>query len=137
MSKSDFHIEMDLSKLRSYRADLPDKADQALRASAEDMTTEMKLSFGTGPGDKTYTRGGVTHVASAPGDPPNSDTGSLLNSLHWEGIGYLHYEIRDGVQHGIYMELGTETIEARPFMYPVFERWRQGVFADLLARILG
>lgn len=136
-NKSDFTVEIDLRKLIAYRADLPDKADQALRAAAEDMTTEMKLSFGTGPAGETYTRDGVSHVASAPGFPPNPDTNALMNSLRWMPAGRLRYEIRDGVQHGIYMELGTETIEARPFMTPVFERYRQGQFADTVARILG
>lgn len=137
MSKSDFRIEIDLSKLVAFRNALPGKADQALRASAEDMTTEMKLSFGTGPAGETYVRNGVEHIASTPGFAPNSDTGSLYSSLRWEPAGVLRYEIRDGVSHGIYMELGTETIEARPFMTPVFERWRQGAFADMVMRILG
>jgi len=137
-SKSDFTVEIDLSKLIAIGKDLPDNADKALRAAAEAMTTQMKLLFGTGEGDKVYTRGGITHVASAPGDPPNSDTGSLMNSLRWERVGDLHYEIRDGVAHGIYMELGTETIAARPFMYPVFEDWRtNGLFGDMVTRMLG
>ena len=37
--------------------------------------------------------------------------------------------IADGVDYGIHLEQGTDTLAPRPFVGPVFEEWRRGKFA--------
>lgn len=50
------------------------------------------------------------------------DTGRLLNSIHFERVEKLTYEVSDGVEYGIYQELGTRRIVARPFFIPGIEK---------------
>lgn len=68
---------------------------------------------------KVYRRRGVTHQASAPGQPPASDTGRLVGSgdvfLDPENISA---RVNWGVGHALPLELGTEKMEPRPFARP-------------------
>lgn len=114
--------ELDTSILDQIIANSPETLDSWLRGVAQQMTNEIVLSFGTGPGGVTYDN----HVASSPGFPPNIDTGALRASMHWNKEGSLEYQISDGVEYGIYMEEGTEYIAARPFVQPVFNSWQGG-----------
>lgn len=97
---------LDTRKLDSLVRDTPDRADQWLRALAQEITDDIKLSFGTSP--------------SPPGGPPGVDTGALRASMHWSRLGHLHYQIADGVDYGADLEL----IKDRPFMLPMIESWR-------------
>lgn len=49
-------------------------------------------------------------------------TGALKNSIHVEKIQKEQYIIGDGVEYGIYQELGTSRMAARPFLVPAFEK---------------
>lgn len=131
MSKGGLTIEIDTLLMRTIRKALPDKLNEILRQGGEQMVNEMKLSMGSSPPGETYVRGGVSHVASVPGEPPNPDSGSLLGSIRGNPSGHLRYRIEDGVEHGLYMEFGTETVEPRPWMNPIFNKWRDGLFTDL------
>ncbi|MCG3143637.1 MAG: hypothetical protein HONDAALG_00992 [Gammaproteobacteria bacterium] len=61
------------------------------------------------------------------------DTGALANSIHTENVGELARWVVDGVEYGIYQELGTSRMSAQPFMGPACEwarpqwakRWRE------------
>ncbi len=114
----------DSSRLRAIARQMPDTLDQALRGLVTEMTTDVILSFGTSPPGAAYKRGNVTHVASLPGYPPNVDIGTLRAAVRWIPDGRFRYLIVDGVYYGIYLELGTDGMAARPFMSPVFEDWR-------------
>lgn len=125
---TDFDIEINARELEGILRELDGgHLGDWLRGLAEDGTNRMKLSMGTSPAGREYTRGGVRHVASQPGFPPNVDTGSLRASLHWEKREDLDYIIADGVKHGEWMELGTEHIQARPFARPVISDLRREI----------
>lgn len=69
----------------------------------------------------------VPHRASAPGDPPATDTGRLLNSVAHtvgsDGAGpYAHIEAR--TNYSLYLELGTRDMAPRPFLRPALEAAR-------------
>jgi len=49
------------------------------------------------------------------------DTGALKNSLHTDREGQAHYIVADGVEYGIFQELGTSRMAAHPFMVPAVE----------------
>ena len=49
------------------------------------------------------------------------DTGALKNSIHAYSVGRLHWQVSDGVEYGIYQELGTSRHAAQPFMLPAVE----------------
>jgi len=121
----------DTRKLQDLVRTSPEKADAALRKMAEEMVSDIKLSFNTSPPGRTYTRGGVTHVASVEGYPPNVDIGTLRASIGWSPDGRLRYLVHDGVEYGIHLEDGTEHMGPRPFMAPAFEA-RRRTFAQFL-----
>jgi HK97 gp10 family phage protein len=123
-------IKVDVSGLERLLREEPGKVETWLDSVAESIVTDVKLSFGTSPAGESYTRGGVTHVASQPGYPPNVDIGTLTNTIRQEKTGTLERTVMDGVEYGLYLEDGTEHIEPRPFMRPAFDRARQTVERD-------
>lgn len=50
------------------------------------------------------------------------DTGALRASIHTERKGSLLYWVADGVEYGVYQELGTYKMRAQPFMVPAVMR---------------
>ena len=77
-----------------------------------------------------YTRGSVTHTASAPGEPPAPDTGNLLNSVV-EDIRTLEGEVGVTAAYGAVLEEGTATSEPRPWLAPSGEQGLASVVDDL------
>ncbi|TXH45976.1 MAG: hypothetical protein E6Q97_30540 [Desulfurellales bacterium] len=122
--------KVDTRKLRQLKQQIPDRFDGLIRGAAEEMTGDIKVSFGTSPPGETYTRGSVSHVASQPGYPPNIDIGTLRASIRWLKDRRGRYIITDGVIYGAHLEIGTEAMEARPWMTPVIEEWRNKKFAE-------
>jgi hypothetical protein len=114
MTRNGITITQNFSKLDRLISDNPQNADRALRMVAQEITSDIVLSFGTSP--------------SSPGNPPGVDTGALRGSMRWEKVEDLHYEVMDGVEYGEWLELGTSKMAARPFFTPVFEEWRQRKF---------
>ena len=105
-------IELDTRKLDELVNEMPGGADAFLRWVAQQITDEIKLSFGSSPSPR--------------GGPPGVDTGALRASMHWYERGDLEYVVSDGVEYGQYQEL----IYDRPFMTPVFESWRDKVWDE-------
>jgi hypothetical protein len=63
----------------------------------------------------------VPHQASAPGEPPASDTGRLLASIgHRLGTDAdgVYGEIFAGTNYAAFLEYGTRDMDPRPFMRP-------------------
>ena len=115
-------VQVDRRKLDSLIGSLGDELDDWLFGVAEQINNDIKLSFGRSP--------------SLPGDPPGIDTGTLLGSMRPSKEGFLHYRVQDGVEYGIWLEDGTETIDGderiapRPFVGPVFMEWRESKLAN-------
>lgn len=61
-----------------------------------------------------------THQASAPGQPPASDTGRLASSIENRTDG-LEGVVFTRVDYGRYLEFGTRKISARPWLLPSLE----------------
>lgn len=119
-------VRYDNRKLREIIARTPERADRWLASVASDITDDIKLGFGTGPAGRTYRRRRIVHVASAPGYPPNVDTGRLRASLRSRRVARLHYRIEDGTEYGLALEMGSEArnLRPRPFVTPVITEWR-------------
>lgn len=128
---SNFTMKVDTSKMQEVIAMLPNKEKDLLAAIATEMVGDMKVGMLDSPAD-----GNVygDHVASSPGNPPRPDTGELLNSITHTATGPLEETIHDQVEYGKYLEFGTEHIEARPWMKPVFEKWNRGKYANFASR---
>lgn len=71
-----------------------------------------------------------SHQASAPGQPPQSDTGVLASSVQWNTsdlVGVV-FTIKD---YGKYLEFGTKNMAARPWLFPSLEEERPRFHAGL------
>lgn len=69
---------------------------------------------------RIYKRGNITHQASTQGNPPNSDTGTLVNNIRVEKIkGGYDVGSRKGAPHGLWLELGELK---RPWLMPAYEK---------------
>jgi len=55
------------------------------------------------------------------------DTGALRNSITSESqmTGELTFTVSDGVEYGVFQELGTYKMAAQPFLVPAVEHWSQ------------
>jgi len=64
------------------------------------------------------------------------DTGALRSSITSESMmtGDLSFTVQDGVNYGIFQELGTSKMAAQPFLLPAVEAWRQK-FLDAFAEL--
>lgn len=49
-------------------------------------------------------------------------TGYLKNSIQAFSLGPFHWVVRVGAEYGVYIEMGTRHMSARPFLHPAFER---------------
>lgn len=62
------------------------------------------------------------HTASAPGDAPNTDSGTLVRSIAVEnprkGLSY----VGTSVEYGKHLEFGTRRMAARPWLRPAMDK---------------
>lgn len=64
-----------------------------------------------------YRRRGVTHQASAPGEPPASDTGNLVRNITIEvDAQHLSATVTSNAEYADALEFGTIKMEPRPYM---------------------
>jgi len=106
--------------LRQTRGRSRDALLDGVEAVARDIETTAKRSIQRGPksGDvveKTNPR--RRHKQSAPGQPPATDTGRLVNSVN---ISRAFAEIRVGtnLEYGKVLEFGTRHVAPRPWLLP-------------------
>lgn len=106
------------------------RATEAVREEA------ISLILNTPKTGRVYQRGSVTHQASAPGEPPASDTGELVNSIKTE---YDEAKLSGTVvvrsPHGPHLEYGTRNMEPRPFLRPALAN-RRKASADIIKQEL-
>jgi hypothetical protein len=65
-----------------------------------------------------------SHQASAPGEPPATDTGRLASGTEYRSTGRFSAEVRNSVAYGPLLEFGTRNIAARPAWRPAVEEAR-------------
>ena len=66
---------------------------------------------------KTYTRNGMSHQSSAPGQPPANDTGELIDSIKVEKRKNTS-TVKIDADYAGYLEYGTSKMRPRPFILP-------------------
>lgn len=76
--------------------------------------------------------GGANHVPSAPGEPPNADTGLLDAFIDAQMTGPLKARSIAFAPYAADLEFGTSKMQERPFMRPAAKKIRKE--ADALAR---
>jgi len=85
---------------------------------------------------RVYRRGGVEHRASAPGEPPASDTGRLVSSIQTKyDVQNLTGSVTASAVYAAPLEFGTQKMEPRPFLRPAMANKRADIEADIAAEI--
>jgi HK97 gp10 family phage protein len=90
------NIKLDTAALDKFAANLGMSTDRALAAIAHQVEGYAKQSSPI-------------------------DTGALRNSINTEKKSENEYWVQDGVEYGIFQELGTSKMAAHPFMVPAME----------------
>ncbi len=114
--------------------DMTALSEQAMRAVEATMqgaamlvANDAKRRVQRGPkSGRTYVRRGIAHQASAPGEPPATDTGKLAGSIVAAASGLTAY-VEARSEYGRWLEYGTRRILPRPFMVPAAEANRERI----------
>lgn len=99
----------------------------------EEVRNEMVRLIQSGPKTgRVYTRRGVSHQASAPGEPPATDTGRLVNSITTEyDAAKLTGTVSANTEYAEFLEYGTQTMAERPFMRPALANKQEKIIEDM------
>jgi len=94
--------------------------NRGLFIGANIVRNEMVAKITKGPKTgRVYVRRGIEHQASAPGEPPASDTGRLVNSIDVDqNLNEISATINVGANYAAALEFGTENMEPRPYARP-------------------
>jgi len=84
----------------------------ALFAAADDVRARSRRSITAGAVS------GKNHVPSAPGEPPNNDTGNLIASHETRMPAWNHAQAAVTAPYAAPLETGTSRMAARPFLGP-------------------
>lgn len=97
---------------------------RAVLQTALEVQTDVKRMIQSGPKTgRVYRRGkgknlSATHQASAPGQPPATDSGTLVSSIYFEQENPLVATIGSRLAYAAYLEFGTRRMRARPSWTP-------------------
>lgn len=106
--------------LEAAPAKVRDAVGDVVLETAVNIEAEVKLRIHQGPATgRVYKRGNVLHQASAPGQAPMSDTGTLAGSVYHEREGELSAIAGSRMAYAAYLEFGTTHMAPRPVWTPV------------------
>ena len=94
---------------------------KALFAAGELIAVEAQISITAGAVS------GKKHVASAPGQAPNQDSGTLAGNIETNQVAPLVVEVSSNAPYAAPLEFGTSKMEARPYMAPARDAKRREV----------
>ena len=121
-----------LEDLNAVLAKLPAEFDREATAlvnrTAQNIrNTAVKSILKQSAGGVTYEKYNPrrTHVASAKGHPPNTDTGLLAGSIRVVESGTPTAYVEALADYAAHLEFGTRNMEKRPFMTPAVEAERE------------
>jgi len=95
---------------------IPGKNYMTIRAGSADGPP---VAFIPGGGKRNLS---LTHQASAPDQPPASDTGILAGSIYYKLIGNYSVAVGSRLPYSAHLEFGTMKIKKRPAWLPAAER---------------
>ena len=75
------------------------------------------------------------HRASAPGQSPASDTGNLVSKIIVKQKSADVTNVESNANYSAFLEYGTSKMEARPFMFPAFEKSKKPIINAVLNRV--
>ncbi len=99
--------------------------ERVIASSIQDVMNTAKQSIQQhGSSDVTYKKYNPkrTHTASAPKNPPNSDTGFLVSNIHAVmDADKLGGAVESRADYSVFLEFGTSNMQERPFLQPALE----------------
>ena len=109
--------------LRRYGARFEQLLDRAINATALSVDRDIKKAIQRGP--KTgivykKARPNRIHRASAPGQPPATDTGRLVSSIYYRRA-KLSATVGSSLAYAYWLEFGTRRIKPRPAWVPAVQ----------------
>lgn len=112
--------------IRAYQGNISKQLGLIVNAAALEAVSDIRRAIqGPPKTGREYKRGknrDIIHRASAPGQAPATDTGTLVSSLYNEDRGYLTKAIGSRLPYAFYLEFGTLKIAPRPAWIPAVER---------------
>ena len=110
--------------IRAYQGDISKQLGLIVDAAALEAVTNVRRAIqGPPKTGREYPRGrNKTHRASAPGQAPATDTGTLVSSIYNEDRGRNAKAIGSRLPYAFYLEFGTFKMDARPSWVPAVER---------------
>lgn len=82
---------------------------------------------------------GKGHIASAPGEPPNRDTGTLQAGFETQQTGPVSAEFRSEAEYARALEFGTSKMAARPHIRPARDKMAPAIrkrFAEQMNKLI-
>ena len=76
------------------------------------------------------------HRASAPGQSPASDTGNLVSKIIVKQKSADVTNVESNANYSAFLEYGTSKMEARPFMFPAFEKSKKPILNAVFNRVI-
>ena len=107
---------VDRLKILSGQNRIIKAAGRVLYVGADMIRAEAHRSISRG------SRSGKKHKPSAPGEPPNRDTGVLQAHLRAELVSPLEAHVASEAPYAAALEFGTSKMEARPYLRPARDK---------------
>ena len=116
----------------TYAPAVGQRASLVVRKTTFDIEGTIKTNLSRPGTGRIYKAGGTTkrgkgrrtHQASAPGQPPATDTGTLLNSVRARMLDSLHGLVEVTAEYAKFLEYGTVRMAARPYFWPAVQEHR-------------
>jgi HK97 gp10 family phage protein len=138
-------VELKISNLKAFNKALNKKLqdnkvkEYVTRATLMVQNT-AKESIQKGGTGKEYTRGTIVHRASAPKEPPATDTGYLVSQITMNvgtrSDGSVVGQIISAAPYSKALEFGTVNMTERPFMQPALMKNKRKIQAMFKKGIL-
>ena len=110
--------------IRAYQGDISKQLGLIVNAAALEAVSDVRRAIqGPPKTGREYPRGrDKVHRASAPGQAPATDNGTLVISIYNEDRGRNAKAIGSRLPYAFYLEFGTFKMDARPSWVPAVER---------------
>jgi len=115
-----------MQAIRQYGQKAEVELSKAVNATALTINGEIKKMIQSPPKTgRVYMRGkDKRHIASAPGEAPATDTGTLVSSITYKQETPLTATVSSRLDYAYYLEFGTKNIKPRPAWVPATEKNR-------------
>ncbi len=104
--------------------ELRPQAREVVKATIYRIEARWKASLSGARSGRVYRRGKrgtILHRASAPGEPPATDTGNLVNSIYAKMTDQVTGEVGSTAKYAAVLELGGAHMAARPALRPALK----------------